>query len=276
MLRLYENLYSLCNANAADFPPAQNAHGLLLCSLKRWPHDTIRSPLPGKAFLQNAKLGEEDIIVYVGSFKPALALGGIEGPPRVQNPPVVEDDALALVQTVLEQVLVGTQELLVGVRGSEVVPQRGRRGADAGFKGALEGGRPVYAVEGKVGGLGVLGVGVEFYGGTGVVVVMCGVVVMVSHGKVTQSLEVCLGGIVQLLSGVEGVAEEGLSTGGAGTQRVQQLEVGWVRGVEEVHVQTKELRGVGNVLGLGLGADVPGAAVEGVLECTYAGCNVHH
>src|SRR4051794_14388991 len=85
------------------------------------PNYPIRNPGAVEPFLQDPQAGEEYVIVDVRALEPPLAFGGVKGASGMQHPPIVKDHTLALVQPILEQALLGTEQPLEGMGGSEIV-----------------------------------------------------------------------------------------------------------------------------------------------------------
>jgi hypothetical protein len=213
-----------CNAPPQNKPP----HSQLL-ALNSIPHCPLRDPAPVKPLLQAPQPRKKYIIIHIRALKPPLTLGRIKRSPRMQHPPIIKNHTLALIQPVLEQILLSTEQLLIRLAGRHEAPEGGLCVTpDARFEGGLEGRTPVYAANGEVGGVGVFVLGEEFDDGAGEVVVVGWVVVVVRHREGAEGAEVQRGEALELVHGVEGVAEERFTPRSTRAQRVQQLQVWWV------------------------------------------------
>jgi len=215
---------------------------------------------------QDPDLRLEHVAIHIRALQPPLALPDIERPPRMQHPPVVEHDALALLELQLEQgILILDQareplgRLHVGLHRLAL-----RIAAHVDLEGGLEGRRPIDG--GEPAKLGHDLVGVQLDGRARVAVVLAGVVVVIGDGVGQQGLEVGMVARPDAQRGPVAVGEERVAAGAGGAQAVQQLQARRVRHVQQVHVQAQVLVRVGDVLRVRHGFHVPGAAVEGVAE----------
>lgn len=150
------------------------------------PNHTLSDPFPLKLLFQHPQLTEENIVIHVRPLQPPLTLCSIESLPSMQHPPVIEDDTLPLIQSILIQILLRTEQLLVCMRGSNKgAKRRGTAAADTRFEGTLERRGPVYAADGEVGGVAVIRIGECLDHRTGEVVMVGRVVVVVCYGEGT-------------------------------------------------------------------------------------------
>ena len=106
-----------------------------------------------------------------------------------------------------------------------------------------------------------------------VVVILSSVLILVSDLSATEYCDVFL---VELRHRVKGVAKQRGATFAGVLEAVEKLQSRRVGHVEKIHVETKALLGVGNILGLRNGFDIPGSSIECVAESSHAACNILH
>ncbi|KAJ6438224.1 sgs [Purpureocillium lavendulum] len=256
-------------------PPHLVQHLLVPARLAQLLLGQLGRPLDGAAVRLGLASGdvrgsaEEVLGGDVGAAQPAGPPGAdVEGGAAVHGAQVVEEDALAGLHLaavdggrVVDEALEDAGGLDPGAQvlgGAQVLALEGRAPVDAGEA-------PVAAVAGVVDDVARLEVVVA------VLVVLVGDVV-VGEGR-HAGAGVDKG--PQQAADALAVAEEALAAGARVVHAVQDLDHG--RGVEvhEVLVQAEVAAGVGDVLGVGLGADVEGAAVKGLADAGHARRDAH-
>lgn len=199
---------------------------------------------------------DEVLALNVRAAQPARTAAGVKGPPAVHDAHVVEEHALA-------------RRHLDLVHGGLVVDQAVEqpRGFQPGahvdgrqLEAVLERRAPVHAGEDVVGRRHVEERAL-------LAVPVAALLVVVRDAHAAQVLD----GAARILqphelAGAQPVAEERLAAGARVLHAVQDLDRRRPLQVQQVLVQAEVAAGVGDVLGVGLGAHVERAAVEGLLD----------
>lgn len=195
------------------------------------------------------------LALNVRTPQPARAAARVKGPAAVHDAQVVEQDALAGLHLDLVHGRLGVDEGVEELRGLEPGAQVRRGDGEA----VLEGRAPVDAGEDAL--------GRRAQEGALLLVPVAELLVVVRHvdvGEVGDGVAILLQ--PEQLAGAEAVAEERLAARARVLHAVQQLHRGRALQVEQVLVQPQVAARVRDVLGVGLGAHVKGAAVERRLD----------
>ena len=98
-------------------------------------------------------------------------------------------------------------------------------------------------------------IGLRFDDSVFMVVILSSILILVSDLGVSELFDVFR---VEFRHRAKGVAKQGGATFAGVLEAVEKLQSRRVGHVEKIHVETKALLGVGNVLGLRNGFDIPG------------------